>query len=97
MRGYSRQRFSGDASLFGQAELRTFLSRVRILLPADLGFYVFGETGRVFRDGGKSQKWHPAFGGGIWLSYLDRDFNLALTLAKSPEKLAFYLSTSLMF
>jgi len=97
LRGYSRQRFSGDASVFGQAELRTFLSTIRILLPAKLGFHAFAESGRVFQDGGISKIWHPSYGGGLWLSYFDRDFNLTLTLANSTEKLAFYFTTNLMF
>jgi hypothetical protein len=91
LRGYSRERFSGDASFSTQAELRLLLSRFNIYLPGEFGIHFFGETGRVFVDGGSSTKWHPAFGGGVWLSIIGRTLNTSFTVGISPERTSFYL------
>ncbi|MCH9030623.1 MAG: hypothetical protein IH819_13710 [Bacteroidetes bacterium] len=60
-------------------------------LPGEFGIHFFGETGRVFVDGENSSKWHPGYGGGVWLSLISRSFNTSFTLAVSPEDTAFYL------
>ncbi len=97
LRGYNRERFSGDASLFGQAELRFFLTDLKLLINGRLGFFGFAETGRVFVENEKSEKWHPSYGGGLWMSYLNRLINLNFALAKSEENLIFYFLTKFMF
>ncbi len=91
LRGYSRERFSGDASLSTQAELRLLVSKFSIYLPGEFGIHFFGETGRVFVDGENSTKWHPAFGGGVWLSIIGRTLNTSITIGKSTERTTFYL------
>jgi len=91
LRGYSRERFSGDASLSTQAELRLLLSRFNIYLPGEFGIHFFGETGRVFVDGSSSTKWHPSFGGGVWLSIIGRTLNTSLTVGVSPERTTSFL------
>ena len=91
LRGYSRERFSGDASLSTQAELRLLVSTFNIYLPGEFGIHFFGETGRVFVDGENSTKWHPAFGGGVWLSIIGRTLNTSFTVGTSPERTTFYL------
>jgi hypothetical protein len=97
LRGYSHQRFSGDASLFGQAEVRTFLSETMLILNGRFGYLAFIEAGKVFVNGIKSEKWHPSYGGGLWISYLQRKLNFNFVVASSPDKLAFYFVTSFMF
>ncbi len=91
LRGYSRERFSGDASLSTQAELRLLISKFSIYLPGEFGIHFFGETGRVFVDGENSTKWHPAFGGGVWLSIIESTLNTSFTVGISPERTSFYL------
>jgi hypothetical protein len=91
LRGYSRERFSGDASISTQAELRLLLSSFNIYLPGEFGIHFFGETGRVFVDGDNSTKWHPAYGGGVWLSLMSRVFNTSFSVAVSPERTSFYI------
>jgi outer membrane protein assembly factor BamA len=86
LRGYSNNRFSGDASIFCQAELRAFITEAKLVLRGKIGVFGFAETGRVFVESESSSKWHPAYGGGVWVSYLDRMLNLSLSLAKSPER-----------
>ncbi len=97
LRGYSRERFSGDASIFGQAEIRAMLTRIKLFLVADFGMHIFGETGRVFALNEISDKWHPSYGGGFWLSYFNRTMNVSLTFASSVEKNTFYFTLGMMF
>ncbi len=97
LRGYNRERFSGDAVLFGQLELRVLLDEVRIIIPGNLGFHSFIESGRVFVRDDDSKVWHPSYGGGLWLSYLDRMFNLSLTVGHSPDGFSFWAGTGMMF
>jgi hypothetical protein len=97
LRGYSRERFSGDASLFGQAELRTFLAETKIILRGRFGYLAFIEAGKVFIENINSEKWHPSYGGGLWISYLQRQLNFNFIAANSSEKLSVYLVTSFMF
>ncbi|MCP5106383.1 MAG: BamA/TamA family outer membrane protein, partial [bacterium] len=97
LRGYNRKRFSGDAALFGQVELRTYLGRVKLIFPGRLGFHVFSDMGRVFKDGESSDTWHSSYGGGLWLSFADRMLNTSITFAKSPEKLTIYFALKLMY
>ncbi|HLG32609.1 MAG TPA: BamA/TamA family outer membrane protein, partial [Ignavibacteriaceae bacterium] len=48
LRGYNRLRFSGDASLFGQAEARIWLTEIKLIIKGQLGLNGFGEVGRVY-------------------------------------------------
>lgn len=97
LRGYVRERFSGDAVLFGQLELRALVGEVRLIIPGNLGLHTFIETGRVFAGKENSNIWHPSYGGGFWLSYLDRMLNLSVTLAHSTEGYSFWFMSGMMF
>jgi len=97
LRGFSRERFSGDASLFGQAEVRMFLFDMNVLLPGRFGLSFFGESGRVFVSYEESEKWHSSYGGGFWFSVLNNILSLNFSAAKSSETLNFYLISGVAF
>jgi hypothetical protein len=97
LRGFRRERFSGDAMLFGQLEARAFMGNVRLIIPGQWGIHTFIESGRVFVNGRDSDKWHSSYGGGLWISYLERMFNLSATAAHSAEGFRFWFGTSMMF
>ncbi len=97
IRGYNRERFTGDASLYFQSELRKFLKRVKFIIKADLGALLFAETGRVFTKHGTSKKWHQTFGGGAWLSFLNNAFVLRLTVGFSDEESIFEFNGGMAF
>jgi hypothetical protein len=90
-------RYAGDASAYGSAELRLSLARVELVLPADFGVFGLADVGRVFLAGESSDKWHGAFGGGIWLAYLDRANTLSLALAKGEERTGVYVQAGFGF
>jgi hypothetical protein len=87
-----QNRYAGEASAYAQSELRLFLTKFYFLAPADFGVLGLADVGRVWLDGERSDKWHAAGGGGIWASFLDRAYMLKLSLAKSAEHTALYLS-----
>jgi hypothetical protein len=87
-----QNRYAGEASAYAQSELRLFLTKFYFLAPADFGVLGLADVGRVWLDGEQSDKWHAAGGGGIWASFLDRAYMLKLSLAKSAEHTALYLS-----
>ncbi|MCB9207500.1 MAG: BamA/TamA family outer membrane protein [Ignavibacteriales bacterium] len=95
--GFNRERFSGDASLYGTAQIRTHISKIKLIINGDLGFHTFAETGRVFTEDNNSNLWHPSFGGGLWLSYLQRKFNIVTTVAKSKESFLIYFGLGFNF
>ncbi len=84
LRGFVRERFNGDAMLFGKAEFRTYLTDIKFVLKGKLGFNTFVETGRVYAENEDSDKWHPALGGGLWISYFDQ-YLITLSFANSTE------------
>lgn len=90
-------RYAGDASAYGSAELRLALGHARLILPADFGVFGLADAGRVFLDGEHSDVWHSAFGGGIWLAYLSRANTFSAYVAGSDERTRLYLSAGFGF
>jgi hypothetical protein len=98
LRGFAGERFAGDGSLLGSAELRLKLFNMNILLPQSVGIFTFAETGRVFVKGETSNLWHTGYGGGLFMFLLNRDITFRLTYARSKEiKQAFYFGTGFTF
>ncbi len=96
IRGFARDRFAGDASLFGQAELRAELGRANLFVPGRLGFSLFGDAGRVFVKGERSRQWHSGFGGGLWFNVLNQ-FVLNVSAAGSTEGMRVYVASGFAF
>jgi len=90
-------RYAGDAAAYGSAELRLPLARVTLVLPADVGVFGLADAGRVFIDGESSEKWHSAFGGGVWLAYLDRANTISAAVAAGEERTGIYVQAGFGF
>lgn len=97
LRGFRRERFSGDASIFLQAEMRAHIGRWNLLIPGQYGLLAFTETGRVFVENEDSDKWHSTFGGGLWISFIERTANVSFVMAKSTELTTFILKFAMGF
>ncbi|MBP1678837.1 MAG: hypothetical protein H6Q29_748, partial [Bacteroidetes bacterium] len=97
LRGFDLQRFAGDGMTVGSVEVRVPLARFFVLVPETFGITAFGETGRVFVRGEPSRRWHPAAGGGIWFSFIDRNATLSLSIARSAETTGVYVMGGFMF
>jgi hypothetical protein len=99
LRGYDANRFAGDASVGGNAELRVSLGRFTALLPFRYGVLALGDVGRVFVSSESSSRWHSAAGGGIWLAVFASAWTFQVgssfnaMVVRSDERTAFYLSS----
>lgn len=71
LRTEERQRYAGDASLYGTTELRVPIAKFPFILPLDLGLIGFVDAGKVFVNGDSPGGWHSAAGAGFWLGYLN--------------------------
>lgn len=85
LRGYNLNRFSGDASVTASAELRFALFKLKLLLPTQVGLFVFGDAGKVYLDGKAPSGWHANVGGGISLAPVSHEMTFSVSLATSPE------------
>lgn len=97
LRGWDEQRFAGEASVFGNAELRLHLTRMSILVPTNLGVFGLADIGRVYVDGETSDEWHQGFGGGISLGFLQAANTLTVAVATSDERTGVYVRAGFLF
>lgn len=97
LRGFLRNRFAGRTRFFHNTEIRTRLFDLEtLLLPASVGVLGFFDEGRVWADGENSNTWHYGYGGGIWISPLDRVV-LTTGLALSEEETLYTLTLGFAF
>ncbi|HEU0051699.1 MAG TPA: BamA/TamA family outer membrane protein, partial [Longimicrobium sp.] len=88
VRGYPWQRFTGDAAVYGNAEVRQRLGRVNLLLARPIvGVYALGDAGRVYVDGDSPGDWHVGYGGGLSFELLGR--SLAVSVAHGERTTAY--------
>lgn len=75
-RAEHRQRYAGDASLYGSAELRVPIVRFPTVVPTDVGALAFTDAGRVYMDGESPGGWHTAAGAGFWIGAINAGTNV---------------------
>ncbi len=99
LRGFSENRFAGDAAVYGNAELRVRLTTVRIIFPLGFGVHGLGDVGRVWSDLDPSgtDDLHTAVGGGIWFSLMGPANTLSFSVANSDENTSLYINAGFMF
>ena len=83
--GMSPQRYAGDASVFGNSELRIPVASIRSLLPIDIGVLGFADAGRVYVGGRSPGGWHGVTGGGLWFGVLDPWTGLSVVFTSSKD------------
>ena len=97
IRGLQKERFAGDACLFGSAELRLSLGKAVFVVPGEYGIFGLADVGRVYLKGESSNKWHPAYGGGMFFSILDLSTVFTIAVASSEERVAVYFKAGFWF
>jgi len=97
VRGLRAQRYAGDASLYGSAELRVYLTDLKIVVPELFGVYGLFDVGRVWVDGDTPGGWHTGYGGGIWLGFLGARYLLSAAYAWSAEGGGLYIGSGFGF
>ena len=71
LRGFRRDRFSGQTAFYQNVDLRLKLFDIKTkALPLSMGIFGGFDYGRVWLDGEDSDKWHTAVGGGVFLRLL---------------------------
>ena len=103
MRGHDLNRFAGDASLVGNAELRVAIGSYNSILPTRYGVLGLADAGRVFRASESSTRWHTGLGGGLWATILAAvpGYELSTTISalvvRSDESTSFYFASGFGF
>ena len=95
--GYNFNRFAGDASLYGIADLKLVVHHLRKFVPGELGLSFNVDAGRVWLEGESSSKWHPAYGGGIFYSPFHRAALFEAGVGRSAEKTFFIFLAQVKF
>jgi hypothetical protein len=97
VRGLQRHRYAGDAAVYGQADLRIYVSQFNVFLPGSWGVLGFGDVGRVYYNPENSTKWHAGYGGGLWFAWLDRANTLSFSYGRSEGHNGFYARAGFAF
>ena len=85
LRGYMRERFYGNTSVFNQNELRWISNVHSYIYNGKIGFFALYDMGRVWLKDEHSNTLHHSYGGGIILSPYNI-FSLSVSYAVSPEQ-----------
>ena len=86
LRGYYRNRFGGDASLYYNTELRLALGQVKNgFLPFYYGVFGFYDQGRVYYQGASPGGWHTGYGAGFYIAPVVETLAFAVSYQKSVE------------
>jgi hypothetical protein len=99
LRGYTSDRYAGDATTYGSVELRQPLGLANLrLVRGTVGLLLMADGGRVYYDDEESDAWHGALGGGLWLHFRIRTTPLgaSVTFARG-ETSALYLKFGVPF
>jgi hypothetical protein len=80
-----RQRYAGDASLYGTTELRVPIAKFPFILPLDVGALGFMDAGRVYLNGQSLGGWHSAAGAGFWVGYLNPGTNVNVLFTNQSQ------------
>jgi len=99
LRGYRATRYSGDASLYQNSEIRVRLFNFSTYVAkGEFGILGFNDIGRVWLDGENSTKWHHGYGGGIWISpFKITVLSAAYELSKDEDPGLFSLKFKYLF
>jgi hypothetical protein len=90
IRGYPSQRFAGDASAYGSAELRQVLTRAKLIVHGELGAFGLADAGRVWYRGASPGGWHTAYGGGLFFTTMGRKHAAYAGYAKGEEGTVYF-------
>ncbi len=99
LRGFREDRFGGEGSAYGNAELRFAVGKTKFLVPGEFGLFGAADVGRVFldEDPDDADEWHSGFGGGFWLSFLSRLQTLSVGIVNGDDLTGVYVSAGFMF
>jgi len=97
VRGYSKQRYAGDASLYTNLDTKLRVGTIPFVMVWDMGIQGIADVGRVFLSGENSDVWHYGIGGGMWAALPDKSFMGLFTLTWSEERYTFWGGVGFIF
>ena len=86
LRALEADRYGGDASVYGAAELRVLVARFPFVLPLDVGIFGVLNAGRVYVDGASPGGWHTARGVGFWIGVRGLDQAVKIRVCWQPGR-----------
>ncbi len=73
LRGYRDNRFIGKQSFYQYSDIRLDMGRLKNpFTPLKYGVFAGFDYGRVWYPGEESKKWHTSYGGGLWLTLINK-------------------------
>jgi len=86
LRTEERQRFAGDASLYGTTELRVPVAKFPLILPLDVGLIGFMDIAKVYVNGASPGGWHRGTGAGFWVGFVNPGTNINVLFTNNPDR-----------
>lgn len=96
-RGWADQRFAGNESAFGSAEVRLRMWRPRVVVPLGIGVFGFADAGRVYVDGSSPGGWHTSLGGGLWFQPVRQPYIVRAGIGISDESTKLFVMLGLPY
>jgi len=98
-RGFRSDRFIGDSSIFGNAEVRAYLTHPKYesVFPVRFGIIGFADAGRVWLPGENSNAWHGSGGGGVLVKPVGTPMVFRAVASFSKEGTLFYVGSGFRF
>jgi hemolysin activation/secretion protein len=97
VRQLDRERYAGDASLAGTAELQIPVAKFGFVLPLDVGIYGWADAGRVYFEGESPGGWHKAAGVGLWVGIVNPVTAISLEFGDQRGRSGIRVRTGLTF
>jgi hypothetical protein len=89
LRGFVRNRFAGDRAIWFNTDIRFDLGTVATeAIPIGLGAFLFSDAGKVWYGQESAPTWHKSLGAGAYLSPVNDNFQVSLSVARSREEKA---------
>lgn len=86
LRTEERQRYAGDASLYGTSELRVPVAKFPLIVPLDVGLIGFLDMAKVYVNGDSPGGWHKGTGGGFWVGFLNPGTSLNVLFTNNADR-----------
>lgn len=86
LRTERRQRYAGDASVYGSTELRLPVAKFPLIFPLDVGLLGFVDVARVYMDGESPGGWHKGMGAGFWVGVINPGTNVTVVATDNPDR-----------
>ncbi len=86
LRTEQRQRYAGNASVYGTAELRVPVAKFPLILPLDVGVLGFTDVARVYYKGDSPGGWHTGMGAGFWIGVVNPGTNVTVLATDNPDR-----------